>query len=180
MTSRDGFSTIKRTDDGFELTLNVTMEPRVAQFTIRDLTLEKISVSEYGGFRLITNWGPVNMYSGGSIRTDGVYILNNWSDSERESQGAVAYQNADGVSFYAVPWLSNDDIPAEMKNWYEEDEGMDLSANAGFYKTIDYNIEFSLPNGNSLGRNFGPKTVEVGDAVIMNGPYTEGTEGWKD
>ena len=180
MTSRDGFSTIKRTDDGFELTLNVTMEPRVAQFTIRDLTLEKISVSECGGFRLITNWGPVNMYSGGSIRTDGVYILNNWSDSERESQGAVAYQNADGVSFYAVPWLSNDDIPAEMKNWYEEDEGIDLSANAGFYKTIDYNIEFSLPNGNSLGRNFGPKTVKVGDAVIMNGPYTEGTEGWED
>ena len=67
-----------------------------------------------------------------------------------------------------------------MRNWYEEDEGIDLSANAGFYKTIEYNIEFSLPNGNSLRRNFGPKTVKVGDAVIMNGPYTEGTEGWED
>ena len=179
MTSRDGRSTIKRTDDGFELTLNVTMEPRVAQFTIRNLSLEKISVSEYGGFRLIANLGPVNMYSGGSIRTDGVYILNNWSDLEGGSQGAVAYQNADGVSFYAVPWLSNDDIPTEMRSWYEENKGIDLSANADFYKTIDYNIGFSLPNGTSLSRNFGPRTVNVGDAVIMNGPYTEGAEDWK-
>ena len=180
MTSRNGTSTIKRTDDGFELTLNVTMEPQVAQFTIRDLPLEKISVSESGRFHLITNLGPVNMYSGGSIRIDGVYILNNWSDSERVSRSAVAYQNADGVSFYAVPWLSNDDIPAEMKNWYEANKGIDLSANADFYKTIDYYIGFSLPNGNSWRRNFGPKTVEVGDAVIMNGPYTEGTGGWTE
>ena len=179
MTSRDGISTIKRTDDGFELTLNVTMEPRVAQFTIRDLSLEKISVSEYGGFRLIANLGPVNMYSGGSIRIDGVYILNNWSDLEGGSRGAVDYQNADGVSFYAVPWVSNDDIPAVMCNAYEEDEGIDLSADAGFYETIDYNIGFLLPNGTHLSRNFGPRTVNVGDAVIMNGPYTEGAEDWK-
>ena len=176
MTCPDGVSTIKRTDDGFELTLDITMVPRVAQFTIRDLALEDISESPYGGFRLIGNWGPVNMCSGGSIREDGAYILNNWSDSERESQGAVAYQNADGVSFYAVPWTCNADIPEYLRNWYEEEYEIDLDTNLDFYKTINYFIDFSQPNGNSLERNFGPKTVKVGDAVIMDGPYTEGAE----
>ncbi len=177
LTCEDGVGLIKRTDVGYELTLDITMVPRVAQFTIRDLELADL----YGDdvVRHIVNYGPVNMCSGGSLPGDGTIILNNWSDSDRESQGAVAYQNADGISFYAVPWSSNDDIPEYIRNWDEENLGIDFDINTDYYKTIDYIIEFALPNANDWTRNFGPKTVKVGDAVIMDGPYTHGAEGWE-
>ena len=180
MTCEDGTSLIKRTDAGYELTLDITMKPRVAQFTIRDLELDQINEEQVvdQSFRLIANYGPVNMCSGGTFRSSGI-SLNNWSNSTFESQGAFAYNNADGVSFYAVPWSSNDDIPEDMRSWYEEDHHIDFNASPDFYKTVDYMIEFSKPNGTSWVRNFGPKTVEVGDAVIMNGPYTPGAEGWE-
>ena len=180
MTCEDGTGLIKRTDAGYELTLDITMKPRVAQFTIRDLELDQINEEQVGeqSFRAITNYGPVNMCSGGTFRSNGI-SLNNWSDSTFESYGSFAYNNADGVSFYAVPWSSNDDIPEELRSWYEEDYHIDFNASPDFYKTIDYIIEFSLPNGNDWTRNFGPKTVKVGDAVIMDGPYTPGAEGWE-
>ncbi len=180
MTCEDGTGLIKRTDAGYELTLDITMKPRVAQFTIRDLELDQISEKQVDeqSFRLIANYGPVNMCSGGTFRSNGI-SLNNWSDSTFESQGAFAYNNADGVSFYAVPWSSNDDMPEYMRSWYEEDHHIDFNASPDFYKTVDYIIEFSKPSGTAWGRNFGPKTVEVGDAVIMNGPYTPGAEGWE-
>ena len=44
---------------------------------------------------------------------------------------------------------------------------------------VGYIIDFSIPNGSDWVRNFGPKTVRVGDAVIMDGPYTPGAEGWE-
>ena len=180
MTCEDGEAVIKRTDGGFELTLDITMVPRVAQFTIRDLELDQILETQVDeqSFRLIANYGPVNMCSGGTFRSNGI-SLNNWSDSTFESQGAFAYNNADGVSFYAVPWSSNDDIPEDMRSWYEEDHHIDFNASPDFYKTVDYIIEFSKPNGIGWARNFGPKTVRVGDAVIMDGPYTPGAEGWE-
>ena len=74
---------------------------------------------------------------------------------------------------------SNDDIPEDMRSWYEEDHHIDFNASPDFYKTVDYIIEFSKPNGSDWVRNFGPKTVRVGDAVIMDGPYTPGAEGWE-
>ena len=179
MTCEDGTSLIKRTDDGFELTLDITMVPRVAQFTIRDLELDDI-IKEYDSeMRIIASYGPVNMCAGGTFRNNGTISLHNWSDSDIESQGAVAYNNADGVSFYAVPWSSNADIPECLRDWYEEDCGIDFDVNTDFYKTVDYEIEFSKPNGIGWARNFGPKTVRVGDAVIMDGPYTPGAEGWE-
>ena len=179
MTCEDGEVVIKRTDGGFELTLDITMVPRVAQFTIRDLELDDIGEDSESGFRIIANYGPVNMCAGGTFRNNGTISLHNWSDSELESQGAVAYNNADGVSFYAVPWSSNADIPEYLRDWYEEDCGIDFDVNTDYYKTVDYEIEFSLPNGSDWARNFGPKTVRVGDAVIMDGPYTPGAEGWE-
>ena len=180
MTCENGTGLIKRTDAGYELTLDITMKPRVAQFTIRDLELDQINEEQVvdQSFRLIANYGPVNMCSGGTFRSSGI-SLNNWSNSTFESQGAFAYNNADGVSFYAVPWSSNDDIPEDMRSWYEEDCHIDFNASPDFYKTVDYMIEFSKPNGTSWARNFGPKTVRVGDAVIMDGPYTPGAEGWE-
>ena len=179
MTCEDGTGLIKRTDGGFELTLDITMVPQVAQFTIRDLELDDI-IKEYDSeMRIIASYGPVNMCAGGTFRNNGTISLHNWSDSERESQGAMAYENADGVSFYAVPWSSNADIPECLRDWYEEDCGIDFDVNTNFYKTVDYEIEFSKPNGIGLARNFGPKTVRVGDAVIMDGPHTPGAEGWE-
>ena len=179
MTCEDGTGLIKRTDGGFELTLDITMVPQVAQFTIRDLELDDI-IKEYDSeMRIIASYGPVNMCAGGTFRNNGTISLHNWSDSERESQGAMAYENADGVSFYAVPWSSNADIPECLRDWYEEDCGIDFDVNTDFYKTVDYEIEFSKQNGIGWARNFGPKTVMVGDAVIMDGPNTPGAEGWE-
>ena len=180
MTCEDGEAVIKRTDGGFELTLDITMVPRVAQFTIRDLELDDIGEDSESGFRIIANYGPVNMCAGGTFRNNGTISLHNWSDSELESQGAVAYNNADGVSFYAVPWSSNADIPEYLRTWYEEEEGINFVLERYFYKMgVGYIIDFSIPNGSDWVRNFGPKTVRVGDAVIMDGPYTPGAEGWE-
>lgn len=173
MTCEDGTGTIKRTVDGYELILNITMIPRVAQFTIRDLQLTHIDDS-----RFIAIDGPVNMYAGGSIKMSGTILLNNWTE-ENESVGAFAHQNSDGISFYAVPWSSNEDMPTWLREWYEEDKGIDLSTETDLYKSVEYEVWFNKPNGTSLHRNFGTNTVEIGDAVIMDGPYTEDEDGNK-
>ena len=141
------------------LTLNITMKPQVAQFTIRDLNVEDGWNINMGGA------SPINMYAGGAITPEGVDL--NLIDG---ANNAYCHKNDDGISFYAAPWQSNEDIPSALWDMLPE-----------FLKTDDFyctqtSYEFTVEDGgaNWFERTIGYKEVNIGDAVIMDGPYTDG------
>ena len=159
MTCEDG--TYSFADD--VLTLNITMKPQVAQFTIRDLNKAdgwNISMGEMS---------PINMYAGGTITAEGVDLeLIDW-----RTHNAYNHKNAEGISFYAAPWQSNEDIPSALWDMLSPEE----QADDEFYSTRT-SYSFTVQDGgeNWFVRTIGYKEVEIGDAVIMDGPYTDGAE----
>lgn len=157
MTCENGTYSVS---DG-ELTLNITMVPQVAQFTIRDLsagsyatsraaapppgaTTETVSVKYKGTF---------TAYGGGGITADGIEL--NAADPS-EYNYAWLHENEDGVSFYASPW---EEIPDPF---------------AGDFTSVG-SFSFQVKKGDdTYSREFTEKTdLKNGDAVIMDGPFTK-------
>ena len=155
MTCEDGTYSFA---DGV-LTLDITMIPQVAQFTIRDLDVEG-------------NWniqiiGPANAYAGGTITSEGIMLdplvhLNAYN-------ACWVHPNNDDISIYAAPWKSKSDIPSilieEIENSFEGD-----------YTQLPYKFVIDTPPY-FFERSFPFKQVEFGGAVIMDGPYTKDENG---
>ena len=142
------------------LTLNITMKPRVAQYTIRDLNVED-------GWN-ISIQGPLNFYAGACFTEGGIVL----TPIERALYG-YPHQNGNDISIFAAPWQSNADIPNFM--WEELPPGMPITED--LYKLL-YVFTVHDEDANWFEREFDYKAVEIGDAVIMNGPTTSGAEGW--
>ena len=134
------------------LTLNITMKPQVAQFTIKNLsddgddeegkTSEDYEVGVAGG-NLIT-------YAGGIITTDGIMLdplvhLNGYN-------ACWVHPNTDGISIYASVDPETNEFGADETYTFMigDDYYRDFNCNA--YKSRIYN----------------------GAAIIMDGPYTDG------
>lgn len=149
MTCEDGMATIKRTDEGYELILNITMIPRVAQFTIRDLDFNNFDN------KVLSVSGALTAYAGAIITNDGSIKPN------PIEHDCWPHFNEDGISIYASPWT----------------EATDVIPLGSFVFGYRYG------SGEGLGyiRKFeGMSDLKNGDAVIMNGPLTEGAVGWED
>ena len=161
MTCENGTYSVS---DG-ELTLNILMIPQVAQFTIRDLsaglyatsraaapppgaTTETVSVKYKGTF---------TAYGGGGITADRIELE---AADPREYNYAWLHENEDGVSFYASPW---EEIPDPF---------------AGDFTSVG-SFSFQIKKGDdTYTREFTEKTdLKNGDAVIMDGPFTQKDDG---
>lgn len=161
MTCEDGTCNVEETADGYVLTLNILMKPQVAQYTIRDLNVED------GWYIRMGDESPINMYAGGAITPEGVDL-----NLIEGTYNAYPHQNGNDISIFAAPWQSNEDIPSALWDMLPEPLKTD-----DFYCT-QTSYAFTVEDGgdNWFERTIGPKEVEIGGAVIMDGPYTSGAE----
>ena len=161
MTCENGTYKVEETASEYVLTLDITMKPQVAQYTIRNLNVEDnwyISMGEMS---------PINMYAGGAITPEGVVL----ALIEGPIYNAYPHQNGNDISIFAAPWQSNEDIPSALWDMLPEPLKTD-----DFYCT-QTSYAFTVENDeNWFERTIGPKEVEIGGAVIMDGPYTSGAE----
>ena len=152
MTCEDGEYSVS----GDVLTLDITMIPQVAQFTIKDLSAgEDDYTVEYAG--------TMTAYAGGTITPAGVEL--NPVGEPFDPYGAWVHDNEDGISIYASPWQ-------EVPDGFDEMDKLELVGGLGyflfiFYDADDYDYYREFP---------GKNTLKNGDAVIMDGPYTDGAE----
>ena len=156
MTCENGEYEVEETAGEYVLKLNITMKPQVAQFTIRDLNVEDGWTIKMG------DMSPINMYAGGAIIPEGVVLeLIEWP-----VYNAYNHKNDEGISFYAAPWQSNEDVPSALWDILPEPLKTD-----DFYST-QTSYAFTVQDGgeNWFERTIGPKEVEIGGAVIMDGP----------
>jgi hypothetical protein len=162
MTCENGTYKVEETASEYVLTLDITMKPQVAQYTIRDLNVED------GWYIRMGEMSPINMYAGGAITPEGVDLeLIDW-----RTHNAYNHKNDEGISFYAAPWQSNEDIPSALWDMLPEPLKTD-----DFYCT-QTSYAFTVEDGgdNCFERVFDYKAVKIGDAVIVDGPYTSGAE----
>ena len=146
-------------EDGYVLTLNITMKPQVAQYTIRNLNLAD------AWYICMEDESPINMYAGGDITPEGVVL-----GLIEGPYYAYPHQNGNDISIFAAPWQSNEDIPIDL--W--ESLSPELQDDDEFYCT-ETSYAFRVENDeNWFERTIGYKEVKNGDAVIMDGPYTPG------
>ena len=143
----DGTYSVK---DG-ELTLNITMKPQVAQFTIKNL-----SAGTGANTGKLADGGEVGVaggnlvaYAGGTITTEGI-MLKQVSTAGGYNACRV-HPNADGISIYASAYGSNNFANDETYTFYVGDDYY-RDFNCNTYKDDIYN----------------------GAAIIMDGPYTDG------
>ncbi|MBR0041526.1 MAG: hypothetical protein IJP36_00830 [Bacteroides sp.] len=162
MTCENGEYRVEETASEYVLTLDIIMKPQVAQYTIRDLNVADVWTIKMG------DMSPINMYAGGAIIPDGVVLgLIEWP-----IYNAYNHKNDEGISFYAAPWQSNEDVPSAV--W---EIVPDILETDDFYCT-QTSYAFTVDGGGEkrFGRTIGYKAVEIGGAVIMDGPYTDGAE----
>lgn len=149
----NGYTLEMTDDDELVLTLNITMVPRVAQFTIRGLsnTDENLLV--------IIDSGTITGYTGGFITSSGiVFKMNNIC---RSGAPFWTHDNEDGISFYAHPW----------ETVTEEDDD-DYTYSEEFTELGTFNFAVRTSDG-VFERSFTGKTdLKDGGAVIMDGPTT--------
>ena len=100
MTCEDGTYSKK---DG-ELTLTIEMEPRVAQFTIKDLSAgeDEVEGKTSEGLEVAVAGGNLVAYAGGTIRTNGIEL--NQVYLAGRYNACWVHPNADGISIYASPY----------------------------------------------------------------------------
>lgn len=161
MTCENGTYKVEETASEYVLTLDITMKPQVAQYTIRDLNIED-------GWNIrMGEMSPINMYAGGAITPEGVDL-----NLIEGTYNAYPHQNGNDISIFAAPWQSNEDIPSALWDMLPEPLKTD-----DFYCT-QTSYAFTVEDGgdNWFERTIGPKEVEIGGAVIMDGPYTSGAE----
>lgn len=158
MTCEDGTYSVS---DG-ELTLDITMLPRVAQFTIRDLSVDNTTsriaaVPDDSETLYVEYVGTMYAYAGGSITTDGIRL--NFIGGPYITS-AKLHENEDGISIYASPWR---EMPSDLPD--------DLADN---FDGLGY-FSFQVKKGDdTYTREFTGKTdLKNGDAVIMDGPFTQ-------
>ena len=159
MTCENGTYKVEETASEYVLTLNITMKPQVAQFTIRNLNVEddwNISIH-----------GPVNGYAGGIITPYGVELT-----LIEDVFNGYPHQNGNDISIFAAPWQSNADIPDFMLE--DLPDGFEMPEN--MYQTLLYAFTVQDGGENWFEREFDYKAVKIGGAVIMDGPYTSGAE----
>lgn len=159
MTCENGTYKVEETASEYVLTLNITMKPQVAQFTIRNLNVEddwNISIH-----------GPVNGYAGGIITPYGVELT-----LIEDVFNGYPHQNGNDISIFAAPWQSNADIPDFMLE--DLPDGFEMPEN--MYQTLLYAFTVKDGGENWFEREFDYKAVKIGGAVIMDGPYTLGAE----
>lgn len=151
MTCEDGTYSVS---EGV-LTLNITMVPQVAQFTIRGLDYEDNYNVGYAG--------TIVIYAGGKITADGVVLEPLGSLGENYS--AWVHDNKDGISIYASPWQTK---PEEF-----DQTALDNVGGLGFFAFM-----LSTEHGRIGSRSFnGKSSLKNGGAVIFDGPYSEGAGG---
>ena len=150
MTCEDGSYQISGNEvDGYELTFNINLVPQVAQFTIRNLDFDYESTDE----GLFVS-GALTAYAGATLTSRGFELIPIAPDSDGEIC-CWPHANEDGVSIYASPWE-------------ESKDGVDKGT-FGFHYWKDES---------PATRTFTDKTeLRNGDAVIMDGPNTKGTDG---
>lgn len=159
MTCENGTCEVEKTASEYLLTLNITMIPQVAQYTIRDLNIVengcKISID-----------GPVNGYAGGKITPAGVDLT-----LIEDVLYGYLHQNGNDISIFAAPWQSSADIP----------DGYFPPSYVITSESYKAPYVFTVHDEDTywFEREFDYKAVENGDAVIMDGPYTDGAEGWE-
>ena len=146
MTCEDGTYKFEGTADEYVLTLNITMKPQVAQFTIKDLDI----ADDWNVYAE----GPFNLYAGGTITSAGVELT-----PLSEGVFVYCYDNEDGISFYVAPWQSEADMPDDYDGEY--------SAN---YLFNVYNDDVDTE------RTFPFTQVAIGGAVIFDGPTTDASK----
>ncbi|MBO5381472.1 MAG: hypothetical protein J6A40_05215 [Bacteroides sp.] len=161
MTCVNGTCKVEKTASEYVLTLDILMIPQVAQYTIRNLNVADewyISMGEMS---------PINMYAGGAITPTGVDL-----NLIVGTYNAYPHQNGNDISIFAAPWQSNADIPSVL--WATVP--LEYQTN-DFYCTQTF-YAFTVDGGGEkrFGRTIGYKAVEIGGAVIMDGPYTDGAE----
>ena len=143
MTCEDGTYSVS---EGV-LTLNITMKPQVAQFTIKDLSDdEEGKTSE--GYEVGVAGGNLVAYAGGTIRTSGIEL--NQVNIVGYYNACWVHPNADGISIYASPYAG-----------FGADDSYIFSVG-------DYSREFDC--------NAYKDDIYNGAAIIMNGPTTTGAE----
>lgn len=153
MTCEDGEYSVS----GGVLTLDITMVPQVAQFTIRDLDVE--------GDYPVGYTGTIDTYAGGKFTAGGV-VLEPLGEPI-DVHDAWVHDNEDGISIYASPWRkAPDGFDVELL----EDLG-----GLGYFCFYLYDID-----DKGYYRDFpGRSTLKNGDAVIFDGPTTTpDAEGW--
>jgi hypothetical protein len=161
MTCENGTYKVEETASEYVLTLDITMKPQVAQYTIRNLNVEddwNISIH-----------GPVNGYAGGIITPYGVELT-----LIEDVFNGYPHQNGNDISIFAAPWQSNADIPDFMLE--DLPDGFVMPEN--MYQTLLYAFTVKDGGENWFDREFDYQAVEIGGAVIMNGPTTPGAVGW--
>ena len=147
----NGYTLEMTDDDELVLTLNITMVPRVAQFTIRGLSKTDVNL-------LVTiDRGTFTGYTGGFITSSGIEL----KKARIFSALFWMHSNDDGISFYAHPWETLTEEDDDDDTYSDEFTGLG---------TFDFVV------GTSDGvwtRSFTGKTdLKDGDAVIMDGPTT--------
>ena len=144
MTCENGTYKVEETAGEYVLTLNITMKPQVAQFTIKDLDI----ADDWNVYA----HGPFNCYAGGLITSAGVELTPlSWGGN------VYCHDNEDGISFYVAPWQSETDMPDD----YEGEYSADYLFNVYDDYTVDTEREFPFTQ------------VAIGDAVIFDGPDTK-------
>lgn len=139
MTCEDGTYSKK---EG-ELTLNIEMEPRVAQFTIKDLSdNEEGKTSE--GLEVGVAGGNLFAYAGAFIMPDGIMLSQVYLAGRYNA--CWVHPNADGISIYASTYGSN--------NFANDDTYI--------FSVGDYIREFNC--------NDYKDRIYNGAAIIMDGP----------
>ena len=146
MTCKDGEYSVS----GGVLTLDITMIPQVAQFTIRDLDIAD-------GYS-VGYTGTIDTYAGGKFTAGGV-VLEPLGEPIDE-HGAWVHDNEDGISIYASPWqVAPDGFDKDM---------LDNVGGLGYFCFFLYGTD------KGYYRDFEERsTLKNGDAVIFDGPTTD-------
>ena len=170
MTCENGTFEIIENADSYELKLNIKLVPQVAQFTISNKTLEDMENTDAA----ISVAGALSVYAGAKLTEDGFELFSvspnddlDWYPNATEEEWffMVPYNNEDGVSFYASPWASgkNGIEKGTFKfSYYEYVE----SSKDGINETL---VRYTRTFTGKIG-------LKNGDAVIMDGPTTDGAE----
>lgn len=170
MTCENGTFEIIENADSYELKVNIKLVPQVAQFTIKDLNLDE--VNSWDG--AISVAGAISVYCGAKLTGDGFELFSataneedDWYPNATEEVWYLMhlYKNEDGVSFYASPWTSGENGIKQGTFKFSYYEYVEPS-NDGVDETLK-----------RYTRTFTEKTnLKNGDAVIMDGPKTDGAE----
>ena len=139
---------------GGVLTLDITMIPQVAQFTIKDLNVEDDYSVGYAG--------TMTAYAGGKFTAGGV-VLEPLGELLDEHDAWV-HDNEDGISIYASPWQ-------EVPDGFDM-ELLESVGGLGYFCFFLYDTA-----DNEYYRDFqGRSTLKNGDAVIFDGPTTDASK----